>query len=107
MLNAAFAQGIPITVTTMIMAATIQPSAIHRPPLTIHAMLSRRERTDILWYLTHAPRSECRYRNRRLPAPNEVAPALTRRGQPCNREHPCYGDRLPSLISPNECQAAM
>src|SRR5262249_25451238 len=31
------------------------------------------------------PRSECRYRNRRLPAPNEVAPALARRGQPCNR----------------------
>src|SRR6516164_3350755 len=31
------------------------------------------------------PRSECRYRNRRLPAPNEVAPALAPRGQPCNR----------------------
>src|SRR5262249_12667983 len=50
-------QAITIRGTRMMTAATIQPSAIHRPPHTIHATLSRRERTDILRHLTHAPRA--------------------------------------------------
>src|SRR5262249_62182244 len=54
-LNPAYAHGTHTMVPTMMTAATTQPSAIHRPPHTIHAMLSRRERTDILRHLTHAP----------------------------------------------------
>ena len=48
-------------------------------------------------------RSECRYRNRRLPAPKELAPALFDAGSRAiedvlardpRTEHFCYGDRL-------------
>src|SRR6516165_868353 len=51
MLNAAFAQGIPTRVIAIMTAAMSQPSAISRPPHTIQAMFSRRERTDILRHL--------------------------------------------------------
>src|SRR5271169_36410 len=53
MLNADQAQGRPIIVTAMMMAAITQPTAIHRPPKTIQRILRRNEKgpmaTRRLW----------------------------------------------------------
>ena len=47
MLNAARVQGSPMIVIAMTTAAIIQPTAIHRPPKTIHNTLSKSDRADI------------------------------------------------------------
>src|SRR5215467_5622586 len=47
MLKAARAHGRPMIVIAMITAATSQPTAIHRPPNTIHSRLRSRLKGDI------------------------------------------------------------
>jgi hypothetical protein len=47
MLKAARVHGRPIMVIAMTMTAIIQPTAIHRPPNTIHRRLRRKEVGDI------------------------------------------------------------
>jgi hypothetical protein len=53
MLNAARVQGSPTMVIAMRTAAITQPIAIHRPPKTIHNMLSKRDRVDISFFREH------------------------------------------------------
>src|SRR6516225_171331 len=51
MLNAARAHGIPMMVIAMTTAAISQPTAIQRPPKTIHKRFSTRETGDMTPYL--------------------------------------------------------
>src|SRR5215203_57135 len=57
MLKAARAHGSPIMVIAIRIAAITQPAAIHRPPNTIHNILSKSDRTDMRFPFSSYPAS--------------------------------------------------